>query len=72
MSQLLNEDEDWLYLRTYLHDNSDSYSQWELDEKGELKYPEFIQVAEHYAFYEITVTYKINKHTGKVEYLTYE
>ena len=71
MSHLVSEDAEYLYLFRYLHDEPDSFSAWEMadDGKGQ-KYSQTIQEAEHYAFYECRVDYRINKQTGDVEYLS--
>jgi len=66
MSRLIKEDKDWLYLRSYLHGGSDSYSDWELDSIGNEKYSHLIHQSEHYALDEISVEYKINKHNGLI------
>ena len=69
MSKLIKEDEDWLYLSRYIHDEPDSFSDWEMGNDGLTKYSMKIQEAEHYAFYELGINYRINKTTGEVEYL---
>ena len=68
MSKLLKEDDEYLYLYRYVHDERDEFSPWELDEKGETKYSQAIQEAEHYAAYELRVEYRIRKDTGEVFY----
>ena len=72
MSRLLKEDDDYLYLVEYVHNNSDSYSDWMIDEykSGDdfLKYPEPLIIAADLACYEIKVSYKVNKHTYEITY----
>lgn len=65
MSRLEKEDANFVYLRDYLHGNSESYSDWMLDENGKPKYSQAVLEGEHYALYEVTVTYRINKQTGE-------
>ena len=74
MSKFIKEDGEFIYLFRYIHDEPDEFSEWE---RGEDKvygsrYSEKVHVAEHYAFYEIGVNYKINKITGEVTYLGIE
>ena len=70
MSRLVKEDEQFLYVRDYLHRDSDSYPEWLCTPDGmtcpDPKWPDFIVEAEGYALYEIRVDYRINKRTGEV------
>ena len=68
MSRLIKETDDELFLIRYLHDEPDSYSEWEC-ENGKCpsgKYNEAVHEGEHYAAYELKMEYRINKHTGEV------
>lgn len=70
MSRLIREDDDYLYIQAYLHQDSDSYPEWLCSPDGRYcpdpTWPDFIVEAEHYATYEIQLHYRINKHTGEV------
>ncbi len=68
MSKLYDEDDDFLYLREYVHHDTDSYSDWELDSEGNQKYKFFVHESENSALYEIEVRYRIHKKTGEVIY----
>jgi len=72
LSTLIKEDDEFLYLERYLHDDLDSFSGWEMDETHKLKYPQYIQESEHYAYMEIKATYRIRKSDGQVFYDSYE
>ena len=72
MSRLVAETNDYLELEQYLHHDPDDYSPWELDEAGNEKYEQVVHEAAHYAFYEIRCTYRIDKKTGVVTYVSYE
>lgn len=72
MSTLIKEDDEFLYLERYLHDESDEFSRWEMDANHEHKYPEYIQEAENYAFSEIKAKYRIRKSDGQVFYDSFE
>lgn len=74
MSTLVKETDTELFLEQYLHHDPDSYSEWE-GEDGKYpsgKYSDKVHEVEHYAFYEVRVSYKINKETGEVTYLGVE
>lgn len=66
MSHLLKEDDDFLYLYKYIHNNEDELPDWFIDKEGNYKYPVEIAYADEGVGYEVKVTYRINKHTYKV------
>lgn len=66
MSRLIKEDDELLYLERYLHDETDNYSDWEMDSHYDMKYSQTVHEAEHYAFYEVKVKYTIRKSDGDV------
>jgi hypothetical protein len=65
MSTLVKEDNEFLYLVRYLHNEPDAFSEWERDG---FAYPEIVHQAEHYAFLEIRAHYRIRKSDGQVFY----
>ena len=71
MSKFIDEDEKYIHLYRYLHDEPDEFSEWERGEDNVYgsRYSQKVHEAEHYAFYEVRVDYKINKATGEVTYL---
>lgn len=71
-SRLIEENEDYLILERYVHDEPDEYAEWELDSKGSEKYPKEVHLSEHYALSEIKVKYRIDKTTGEVLYLEFD
>jgi hypothetical protein len=72
MSRLVAETEEYLELERYIHNDSDSYSAWELDEAQDEKYLPEVHETEKYAFSEIRCRYRIDKKTGVVTYLLFE
>ena len=71
MSKFIKETEDEIFLSRYVHDEPDEFSEWERGEDNVYgsRYSERVHEAEHYAFYEVQVDYKINKKTGEVTFL---
>lgn len=74
MSRLVKETEDEIYLTRYLHDEPDSYADWEIGEDGQYgtRFSEKVHEAEHYVAYELKLSYKINKKTAEVTLLGIE
>ena len=66
MSSLVKETDDELFLFRYLHDDPDSFSEWELNKTGGMKYNQAVHEAEQYAAFELKMEYRINKQTGEV------
>jgi hypothetical protein len=71
MSRLLREDDQYLFVRAYIHGNNDAFSDWEITSDGYTKYLDVVHEAEHFALMEISVEYQINKETGEVTYLSF-
>lgn len=72
MSQLLKEDDEFIYLREYVHHDSDEYSDWMCTPDGRVcpdpKWDmQLIEMADS-ACYEIRVDYKVNKKTYEVTF----
>lgn len=72
-STLVKEDDEFLYLYKYMHDEPDESAEWHFEgrePKGSGPYgtnwPEPIITADNYATYEIRVDYRIRKSDGKV------
>lgn len=71
-SKLLKEDDEFLYLQRYIHDDPDTLPDWVFDEEsgGEggtgYKYPENIVLADDRAAYELRMTYRIRKSNAEV------
>lgn len=72
MSSLIAETDEYLELETYIHNEPDDYSPWELDEQGNEKYEHIVHEAANYAFYEIRCVFRIDKKTGKITYDLFE
>lgn len=73
MSRLIMEDDEFLYLERYIHDETGEFSKWEWSEAEKRPiYPQHIQEAEHYAFTEIKATYRIRKSDGEIFYDKFE
>lgn len=63
MSEVVHEDEKTIILSEQIGRYSNQeYSDWELNEDGTEKNPD-ISRADHYALYEMTVIYEIDKRT---------
>jgi hypothetical protein len=71
-SRLISEDEQYLILERYIHDDTDEFSYWELDKEANPKYSQVVQDAEHYVAYELKIKYRIDKKTGEVLYLEFD
>ena len=68
-SRLRKQDDEFLHLTRYLHDEDDEYSEWMCSEKGECPdpdIPQFILEADASAAYELRMDYRIRKSDGKV------
>lgn len=66
MSYLIKEDEEFLHVYAYLHDNSDEFSEWLYDNDDKFAYPKLIVDADGGALYEVRIDYRIRKSDGKV------
>jgi len=67
MSNLIKEDDEFLYLERYLHDESDSIPRWVFGEDGhKWKYSNAIVEADDYAAYELLMKYRIRKSNAEV------
>ena len=66
-SRFNKEDDDWIYLTMYVHNDPDEWPEWYIG--NEDKYPrELVDITETIA-YEIRIDYRVNKKTYKVEIL---
>lgn len=71
MSNLIEETEDYLIIDEYLHNNSESYSDWMIDHTtDEPKYPYELLLVADSALYEVKIRYRIDKDTLKVTLLS--
>lgn len=72
MSNLVKEDDEFLHLYSYAHNEPDEYPEWIMPSISSGspfdKYPEHIVQADHYALYEVRIDYRIRKSDGKVFY----
>lgn len=68
ISHLINEDDEFVYLYVYLHNDSDKIPKWIFDNPG--KYTDKVELADHYVAYELRLDYKIHKVTGEVTYIS--
>ena len=59
MSSILIDDEDWLVIQDWVHDDPDEFSDWEIDAEGNQIY-EWIYTS----LYEAEVIFQIDKKTG--------
>jgi hypothetical protein len=71
-SKLVKEDDEFLYLTRYFHDDPDEWPEWAMNERYETpeRGSDRYQQAEwdSWAFYEIRCDYRIRKSDGKVFY----
>lgn len=70
-SRKVREDDEYIYLTKYMHDESDEYPAWMVGPNGECPdpaIPQHIVEADTYATYEVQLTYRIRKSDGKVIY----
>ncbi len=70
MSRLLREDDEFLYLSNYVHEEPDEFPEWLCGPDGrecpDPKWPQHIVEAEHYALYEVRIEYRIRKSDGEI------
>ncbi len=65
MSSLISEDEDYVIVREYLHNNSDEHPEWAFDENMNFRFPDEFYNRYHYALYEVEFNLVVNKKTGE-------
>lgn len=65
-SKLLKEDDEFLYLQRYIHDDPDEHPAWIFDENYNWKYSEDIVIADESAAYELSMKYRIRKSDAEV------
>lgn len=64
-SKLIQETEDFLLVRKYIHNTSDSYDDWEVDSTGNEKYSREFHANWNYVLYEVEFVLQVSKKTGK-------
>jgi len=64
-SRLSKEDDDWLYLYMYVHNDPDEYPDWYDETKHSQQLLEWTESVA----YEIRIDYRVNKKTYEVEIL---
>ncbi len=76
MSTLLKEDDEYIYLQEYIHNDNDSYSDWmctsDMKSCPDPKWDERLIDAADRALYEVKVQYRVNKKTYEVIYDKFE
>lgn len=60
MSHLLYEDEDWLLVQDYIHDDPDSFQDWEFDDNDDQRFEWYYE-----SIYEANIIMQIDKYTGQ-------
>jgi hypothetical protein len=66
MSYLVKEDDEFLHLYRYLHDDPDEYPKWVFGEDNKFKYSDRIVEADGAAAYELRLDYRIRKSNAEV------
>ena len=67
-SRIVKEDDEFLHMVRYLHDDPDELADWMIDKDGNYTYPENIIMADDGAAYELRLDYRIRKSDGHVFY----
>lgn len=65
-SKLIKEDDEFLYLQRYLHDDPDEHPYWVFDAEDKFKYSDRIIEADETVAYELLMTYRIRKSDAEV------
>ena len=65
-SRLIKQDDEFYYVKRYIHSDDDEYSDWHVDRDGNYLVPENIIIADSSAAYELLMEYRIRKSNAEV------